>query len=105
MKTIKQIFGWNTIDDLTQETWNSIHANLLYGDFCFAVKDAGYKVIISKRKDLQDTWMVGTMTPGWTSFQPRVTYQQLIPQITEDFKTFKFDKEVIKNFLELFNLK
>lgn len=102
----KQIFGWSTIEELTKETWNSIHSNLLYGDFCFAAKNnSGYKIIISKRKDLQNAWMIGTITPGWTSLQPRVTYQQLIPQVTEDIKTFKFDKEVIKNFLELFDPK
>lgn len=101
----QQIFGWKSIEELSYDIWNSIHSNLLYGDFVFAARQSGYQIVISKRKDLQDNWMIGTMTPGWTSLQTRVCLEQLQQQVPEDLKNFKFDKSVITNFLELINNK
>lgn len=94
------VFGWNSMEELTADIWNSIHSSLLYGDFMFAARNgSGCRVVISKRPDGE--YMVGTVTPGWTSLQPKMPLEQLREQVPSDLKEFKFNKTIIEKFLKL----
>lgn len=98
---IQTVFGWESIDSLVDDVKAGEHSNLLYGSFVFAARQDGYQIIISKRVDIDGAWIIGIQTPTWSGFIPRAPFSYLTDQIVEDMKSFKFNKQIINNFIKI----
>lgn len=103
---MKQIFGWNSVDDLVREIRSSLFSELLKGYLVFAYKNNKKtgtikKMIISKRLDCPG-YMVGIIpfSKGWTGFLPNVPVQYLQEISYSDLLENKTEREVIESFVE-----
>lgn len=93
------IFGWNNLDDLAREVWNSIHCILLKGIPIFAYKDHnGFQVVIVKNEftNQPNDFAIGMMTQGYTMLLPHIPIEYLCTCVLDDLKSNKIEKRIIE---------
>lgn len=102
---MKQIFGWNSIDDLAREMYSSGFSGLLDGYLVFAYKNLGKSgtlriLVISKRLD-SPGYIVGVkpFSGGWTGFLPNVPVEYLREVSYSDLLENKTEKSIIEAFI------
>lgn len=103
-KKINICEGWNSVDEVAQEIWSSIHSSLLKGNFIFAYKGKTElnRLVITRRLD-NGLYMVGEVFQGYTSLLPKVSKDFILSDIVGDMRKSKLDKHIIENLIETIN--
>lgn len=102
---MRQIFGWNNIEDLAKEMKGSGFSGLLDGYLVFAYKNLGKSgtirvLVISKRLD-GPGYIIGErpFSNGWTGFLPNMPPEYLREVIYFNLIENKTDKEIVEAFI------
>ena len=96
---IYPVTGWSCVEELADEVYSSIHSGLLFGNLVYALKcEEIPRLVITQRVDTGE-FMLGEVFSGWTAYYPRIPYQALVSDVSNDMKKLKLPKETIDNFI------
>lgn len=95
----KNLYGWYSIEDVAKEIGNSIHRDLLKGEFVCAAKGDWelQRIIITRRLD-NGLFMMGIICKGYTAYFPSLPKEAVLSFITLDLKEKKVSGEIINDF-------
>lgn len=95
----KNLYGWYLIEDVAKEIRNSIHSDLLRGEFvCAACGDWELqRVVITRRLD-NGLFMMGIICKGYTAYFPNLPKAAILDFITLDMKEKKVPSGIINDF-------
>lgn len=95
----KNLYGWYSIEDVAREIENSIHSDLLKGEFiCAARGDWELKRIIITRRLDNCLFMMGVICKGYTAYFPNLPKEAILDFITIDMKEKKVPSGIINDF-------
>ena len=115
IETNRAIVGWNSIEEVANSVWNSIHSRLLEGDLVFAYKtgdqSAKLKQIVIVRnfeliqvagfaqagKNYTD-FGVGYITSGYTALLPHVPLRYVKDELYSLMKDCKVPQDILGTF-------
>ena len=99
------LYGWYSIDDVAAELKNSIHSQLLQGQFIVAAKGDWelQRIVITRRLDYPDLFMMGVVCKGWTMFSPGYPKTAILDFIINDAKDKKVPAGIITDFTRIIN--
>jgi hypothetical protein len=94
------LHGWDSLESCASELWGTGDWDILRGEFVFAYSGSGdiRRLVVTKRTDLPETWMVSEVTPGWTMYLPRVPKEYIETVVPQEMTLKKLDKEIIKDY-------
>lgn len=112
---IRNCWGWKDTMEAASDVFNSIHANLLSGEFIFGYKnitgaeksDLAQVVVVRFRKGIpefgtqgcsEDMFGVGVITSGYTMLLPRVPIAYIETELINDLTKWKLEKKILNTF-------
>lgn len=112
---MRNCWGWKDTVEAANDIYNSMHSNLLTGDFIFGYKnisgaektDLIQLIVVRYRKELfgdnypNDLYGVGVVTTGYTMMLPRVPISYLEGELTNDLVRWKLEKKVLNIFKKI----
>lgn len=103
--TPKSIYGWGGIDEVAAEIKNSLHDQLLAGQFICAARGDWelQRMVVTRRLDYPDYFMLGIICKGWTMFNPGLPKTAILDFIQNDAKDKKVPQGILKDFEEILN--
>lgn len=95
----KNLYGWYSIEDVAREIGNSIHSDLLRGEFVCAAKGDWelQRIIITRRLD-NGLFMMGVICKGYTAYFPSLPKEAILDFILSDMKEKKVPIGIINDF-------
>lgn len=101
----KAIYGWSSIDEVAAEIKNSLHDQLLAGQFICAARGDWelQRMVITRRLDFPDYFMLGIICKGWTMFNPGLPKTAILGFIQGDAKDKKVPQGILNDFEKILN--
>ena len=105
---LKNCWGWEDVNAAACDVFNSIHRNLLEGQFVFGYKNTIYSessplmqvIIVRYNKDI---FGVGVVTTGYTMLLPNVPLTYLEKELAEDLKKWKLESYILNTYKSIIN--
>ena len=95
----KNLYGWYSIEDVAREIKNSIHSDLLRGEFVCAARGDWelQRIVVTRRLD-NGLFMMGVICKGYTMCIPSMPKEAVLGFITSDMKEKKVPTGIINDF-------
>lgn len=95
----KNLYGWYSVEDVAKEIGNSIHSDLLRGEFICAARGDWelQRIVITRRLD-NCLFMMGVICKGYTAYFPNLPKEAILDFITTDMKEKKVPSGIINDF-------
>lgn len=112
---LRNCWGWKDTMEAANDIYNSMHSNLLSGEFVFGYKnttgaektDLVQLIVVRYRKGVSgedypnDLYGIGVVTTGYSMMLPRVPISYLEGELTNDLIKWKLDKRVLNIFKKI----
>ena len=100
----KNLYGWYSVEDVAREIGNSIHSDLLRGEFVCAARGDWelQRIIITRRLD-NGLFMMGIICKGYTAYFPNLPKEAILDFILNDLKEKKIPIGIINDFEKILN--
>ena len=104
----RNCWGWSDVNEAACDVFNSIHRNLLEGQFVFGYKNTFgpeksqlMQVIVVRFS--KDVFGVGVVTSGYTMLLPQVPITYLDVEFAEDLKKWKIESHILNTYKSIIN--
>ena len=115
---MRYCWGWSDTMEAANDIYNSLHSNLLAGEFVFGYKnvtgmkksDLAQLIVVRFRKgcenlgtigDPVDTFGVGVITTGYSMLLPKVPLEYLETELVSDLEKWKIETNILNTFKRL----
>ena len=112
---LRNCWGWENTMEAATDIYNSMHSNLLSGEFVFGYKntsgaeksDLVQLIVVRYRKETSDNnypndlYGIGVVTTGYSMMLPKVPITYLEGELVNDLTRWKLDKSILNIFKKI----